>query len=116
MRMPQPTTPPRRQETHMIGSHHAGTRTRLGVIAIFAGALLAASCTLVGQGNLHVSNDLSGIGADNTTLHAYAPDPGDVWPPAGYVNLQVRGDDFGTPPAYGLNSFLYLVRTSLDCP
>lgn len=93
-----------------------GSRARLGFVALIATALFAASCTLVGQGDLHVSNDLSGIGADNTTLHAYAPDPGDVWPPAGFVNLQVRGDHFGSPPSYGMNGFLYLVRTSLTCP
>ena len=97
-------------------SHRVGSRTRLALILLLGAALFATSCTLVGQGNLHVSNDLSGIGADNTMLHAYAPDPGDVWPPAGYVNLQVTGSDFGTPPSYGMNGFLYLVSTSLDCP
>ncbi len=96
--------------------HRMVTRRRLPIVLLAAVAMLAASCTLVGQGNLHVANDLSGIGADNTTMHAYAPDPGDVWPPAGSVNLQVRGDDFGHPPSYGMNGFLYLVRTGLDCP
>jgi hypothetical protein len=75
-----------------------------------------ASCRLVGQGDLHVANDLSGIGQDNTVLRAYAPDPGEPWPPAGFVNLFVKGDDFGKPPSYGLNSYLYLARTDAVCP
>jgi hypothetical protein len=90
--------------------------TRFGLLALLAGGLLAASCTLVGQGALHVSNDLSGIGADNTTLHAYAPGPGDAFPPAGYVSLWVKGDDLGSPPSYGMNGYVYLVRTDLNCP
>jgi len=89
---------------------------KLRVPALVVAALIASSCTLVGQGDLHVANDLSGLGRDNTTMHAYAPGPGDVWPPAGYVNLHVNGDDFGHPPAFGMNGFLYLVRTDLNCP
>jgi hypothetical protein len=89
-------------------------RTKLAALA--ATAILAASCTLVGEGDLHVQNDLSGIGADNTIFRAFEADTGDVFPPSGYLNLFVRGDDFGSPPAYGLNSYLYLVRTDDDCP
>lgn len=91
-------------------------RSRLAILALALTSALAASCTLVGQGDLHVSNDLSGIGADNTTLRAYAPDPGDAFPPAGYLTLYVKGDDFGLPPSYGMNGYLYLVRTDLECP
>lgn len=89
---------------------------RLALLALLGAGLLGVSCTVVGQGALHVSNDLSGIGADNTTLHAYAPDPGDAFPPAGYVSLWVKGDDLGSPPSYGMNGYVYLVRTDLDCP
>lgn len=91
-------------------------RSRLALLVIAGVALVAASCTLVGQGDLHVSNDLSGIGVDNTTFHAYAPGAGEVWPPPGSVNMFVKGDDFGRPPAYGMNGYLYLVHTGLDCP
>lgn len=91
-------------------------RRHLALLALVALGLFAASCTLVGHGDLRVSNDLSGIGADNTTLQAFAPDTGDVWPPANDVNLYVKGSDFGSPPSYGMNGFLYLVRTALDCP
>jgi hypothetical protein len=65
---------------------------------------------------LHVSNDLSGAGQDNTFLRAFAPDTGDPWPPSGFVNLFVKGDDFGQAPSYGMNGYLYLVRTDLACP
>lgn len=92
------------------------TRSRLAIGALIIGSIFAASCTLVGQGDLRVANDLSGIGADNTTLKAFAPDPGDVFPPAGYLTLFVKGDDFGLPPSYGMNGYLYLVRTDLECP
>lgn len=95
--------------------HLAGRRSAV-LLAAAVTAAAAISCTLVGQGNLHVSNDLSGIGRDNTTFHAYVAEPGDVWPPAGYVNILVTGDDFGTPPSYGMNGYVYLVRTDLDCP
>ncbi len=89
---------------------------RLAVLGLVAGMLATVSCTLVGQGHLNVANDLSGIGRDNTTLQAFAPGPGDVWPPAGQVNLWVKGDDFGKPPSYGVNGYLYLVRTGAACP
>src|SRR4051812_5902111 len=85
--------------------HLFGRRSVIALLAVFAAAA-AMSCTLVGQGDLHVANDLSGIGRDNTTFHAYAPEPGDVWPPAGYVNIFVTGDDFGTPPSYGMNGYV----------
>ena len=90
--------------------------SRPALLLLVIAGLAAASCTLVGQGNLHVSNDLSGLAADNTTLHAFAPDPGDAWPPAGYVNLWIKGDDLGSPPSYGMNGYVYLVRTDLACP
>ena len=96
--------------THLVG------RRSIVLVAAAVTAAAAMSCTLVGQGNLHVSNDLSGIGRDNTTLHAYVADPGDVWPPAGYVNIFITGDDFGSPPSYGMNGYVYLVRTDLNCP
>ena len=89
---------------------------RFAVLSLIAAGLAAASCTLVGQGNLHVANDLSGIGQDNTTFRAYTPDPGDAWPPIGFVNLTIQGDDFGHPPSYGMNGYLYLARTNLACP
>jgi hypothetical protein len=78
--------------------------------------LAAVACVRVGEGQLHVQNDLSGLGRNNTFLQAFAPEPGDVWPPAGFLNLWVRGDDFGRPPAYGMNGYLFLVRTSAACP
>ena len=90
--------------------------SRLGLVLLVGAGLAAASCTLVGQGHLSVANDLSGIGADNTIFRAFAPDPGDAWPPAGTVNIFVHGDDFGQPPSYGMNSYLYLAHTGLDCP
>jgi Photosynthesis system II assembly factor YCF48 len=89
---------------------------RMALFLLIGAGLAAASCTLVGQGNLHVANDLSGIGADNTIFRAFAPDPGDAWPPSGFVNVFVRGDDFGQPPSYGMNGYLYLAHTSLACP
>ncbi|HYM14804.1 MAG TPA: hypothetical protein VEZ14_04545 [Dehalococcoidia bacterium] len=89
---------------------------RIAALAAVGIGLLAASCTLVGQGNLHVANDLSGLAADNTMLRAFAPGPGDAWPPAGFVNLWVKGDDLGSPPSYGMNGYVYLVRTGLPCP
>ncbi|MEX2247204.1 MAG: YCF48-related protein [Dehalococcoidia bacterium] len=84
-------------------------------LIVLAG-MFAVSCTLVGQGDLHVANDESGLGADNTIFRAFAPDPGDVWPPAGSMNILVKGDDFGRPPSYGMDGYLYLVRTDLACP
>lgn len=97
---------PRRRSAH----------ARFALVLLIGAALAAVSCTIVGQGDLHVANDLSGIGVDNTTLRAFAPDPGDAWPPAGFVDLFVKGDDFGQPPTYGMNGYLYLARTSLACP
>ncbi len=97
-------------------SRRTSARARFAIILLAAFAVAAASCSLVGQGDLHVSNDLSGIGADNTTLRAFAPGSGDSFPPPGWLNLFVKGDDFGSPPAYGMNGYLYLVRTNLACP
>jgi hypothetical protein len=83
----------------------------------FAGiALLAGACTLIGQGTLHVQNDLSGLGADNTVLRVYAHNPGDSWPAAGELGVLVQGDDFGAPPTFGLNGALLLVSTLAECP
>lgn len=96
--------------------HRLSRIPRLALLLLVGAGVVAASCTLVGQGNLHVANDLSGLAIDNTTLRAYAPDPGDAWPPAGYVSLWITGDDLGSPPAYGMNGFVYLVRTDLACP
>jgi hypothetical protein len=79
-------------------------------------ALAAAACELVGQGDLHVQNDLSGIGADNTVFYAWEHETGDDWPPAGFLSLAVRGDDFGRPPNYGMDGYLYLVHTNAQCP
>ena len=92
------------------------TRVRVALVASMAAGLLAVSCTLVGQGDLHISNDLSGIGRDNTIFRAWERDAGDPIPPAGFVSIFVRGDDFGHPPSYGMNGYLYLVRTDLACP
>lgn len=89
-------------------------RIALAVLAL--AGLVLIGCRQVASGNLHVANDLSGIGQDNTFLRAYAPDPGDSWPPTGQVNIFVRGDDFGSPPSYGMNGYLYLVRTTAACP
>ncbi len=101
----------------MIASpRRASVLSRFALVLLIGAGLAAASCTLVGQGTLHVANDLSGLGADNTIFRAFAPDPGDPWPPAGFVNLFVKGDDFGQPPSYGMNGYLYLAHTGLDCP
>jgi hypothetical protein len=86
------------------------------MLAIAATAFAAAACEIVGQGDLHVQNDLSGIGADNTVFYAFEHESGDVWPPAGQLALAVRGDDFGRPPDFGMDGYLYLVRTHLECP
>jgi hypothetical protein len=86
------------------------------VLALGAVALTAAACELVGQGDLHVQNDLSGIGADNTVFYAWEHETGDTWPPAGFLSIAVRGDDFGTPPDYGLDGYLYLVHSDAACP
>lgn len=98
-------TPVHAHKRHLIGA----------LVAMVAGAATMA-CTLVGSGDLHVQNDLSGLGADNTRLQAFAPDAGDAWPPNGFVNLWITGDDFGSPPSYGMDGFLYLVRTDDACP
>jgi hypothetical protein len=90
--------------------------SRFGLVLLVGAGLVAASCTLVGQGHLNVANDLSGLGADNTIFRAFAADPGDAWPPAGNVNIYVHGDDFGSPPSFGMNGYLYLARTNLACP
>lgn len=91
-------------------------RYKLAFLALAIFGLAAAGCTLVGQGTLQISNDESGLGVDNTTLYAFAADTGDPFPPAGFLALFVKGDDFGQPPSYGMNSYLYLVRTNLACP
>jgi hypothetical protein len=103
-------------EAHMIATPRHRVRSRLLALLLIAAGLAAFSCQLVGQGNLHVANDLSGIGADNTTFRAYIADPGDPFPPAGQVAMFVKGDDFGRPPSYGMNGYLYLVSTDLSCP
>lgn len=99
-------TPPRRR-TGM---------SRIALLLVIAAGLGAAACTLVGQGPLHIANDLSGLGRDNTMFRAYAPEPGDPFPPAGNLNISIMGDDFGHPPAYGMNGYVYLVRTNAACP
>lgn len=99
-------TPPRRR----IGI------SRIALLLAIVSGLAAAACTLVGQGTLHVANDLSGLARDNTVFRAYAPEPGDLFPPAGYLNISVIGDDVGHPPSYGMNGYLYLVRTNAACP
>jgi hypothetical protein len=96
--------------------HSFPRRRAIIALALVVLGVFAASCRLVGQGDLHVNNDESGIGADNTKLRAYVADPGEVWPPPGFVNLFIKGDDFGKPPSYGMNGYLYLVRTDLACP
>ena len=90
-------------------------RAALIVLAL-AGLTAAMACKVVGQGDLHVANDLSGIGRDNTVFRAFVADAGEPWPPAGQVNLFVHGDDIGKPPSFGFNGYLYLVRTSSACP
>lgn len=86
------------------------------VIAFIGVALVASGCRRVGHGQVSVANDLSGIGRDNTFIDAFASDPGDAWPPPGYLNLFVKGDDFGAPPTYGMSGYLYLVRSANACP
>jgi hypothetical protein len=101
----------------MISPHRRSPLlARLALLLLIGTGLAAASCALVGQGDLHIGNDLSGIGADNTILRAFTADPGDPWPPNGFINVYVRGDDFGRPPSYGMNGYLYLAHTDLACP
>ena len=90
-------------------------RMSMGVALVAVGALVM-SCTIVGTGHLTVQNDLSGIGADNTEFRAFRADAGEPWPPAGFVNIGVTGDDFGRAPTFGMDGFLYLVRTNDACP
>ena len=80
------------------------------------GGIALMACHQVASGQLHVSNDLSGLPRDNTFLRAVAPDPGDAWPNASEVGVLVRGDDIGVNPGYNMNGYLYLVRTSKACP
>ena len=89
---------------------------RFSMIVVAVLALFSAGCTLVGQGDLHIANDESGIGADNTIFRAFVSDPGDAFPPDGYLNIFVRGDDFGQAPDYGMDGYLYLVSTDEQCP
>ena len=89
---------------------------RLFLAPLIGFVLLAAGCELVGQGDLHIANDESGIGADNTIFRAFVSDPGDAFPPDGYLNIFVRGDDFGQAPDYGMDGYLYLVSTDEQCP
>jgi len=91
---------------------------RKGLLLLMLTALpiAAAGCEIVGQGQLHVANDLSGIGRDNTVFYAFAPEAGDPFPASGQLALAVRGDDFGHAPSYGMNGYLYLVSTNLACP
>ena len=91
-------------------------RRLLVLLGLLVVAVAAVSCTLVGQGHLNVANDLSGIGDDNTELRAYVADPGDAFPAPGQISLFVKGDDFGSPPLYGMDGYLYLVSTGLACP
>lgn len=93
---------------------HVQARLPLWLLAI--AGIAATSCTLIGQGALHVSNDLSGIGADNTVLRVYAHNTGDTWPAAGELGVLVQGDDFGMPPSYGMKGYLVLVSTNAPCP
>jgi hypothetical protein len=88
----------------------------LAAVAFALTALLAVACQQVGYGDLHVANDLSGAGRDNTWIRAFVAEPGDVFPPSGYLSLWVRGDDFGRPLTYGMNGYVYLVRGDVACP
>lgn len=86
------------------------------ILLLLASAAVALACRQVGSGHLNIANDLSGIGADNTELRIYESDAGEPWPPAGALNIWVKGDDFGRPPDFGMDGYLYLVRTSKACP
>jgi hypothetical protein len=92
------------------------SRLPLALLVLASASVFGMSCQLVGQGHLNISNDLSGIGADNTEFRAFVAETGDPFPPSGYMALAVRGDDFGRPPSYGMNGYLYLVGTSAPCP
>ena len=39
-----------------------------------------------------------------------------AYPIVWFANIFVRGDDFGKPPSYGMNGYLYLAHTDLACP
>lgn len=80
------------------------------------GGIALMACHQVGQGQLNVANDLSGIPKNNTFLHAVVKDQGDPWPGANEVGILVQGDDIGQNPGYNLNGFVYLVHTSKACP
>ena len=100
----------------MIATHRRCTRSRIALVLMVAAGMAAFSCTLIGQGQLHVSNDLSGLGANNTILRAYAHNTGDFWPGPGEIGVLVQGDDFGSAPVYGMNGTLLLVSTNAPCP
>jgi hypothetical protein len=86
------------------------------VVSLVILAFAAGGCRLIGTGQLHVQNDLSGLGRNNTVIGAFIPDIGEPFPGRDEIAIYVRGDDFGRPPAFGLNGYLYLVRTELPCP
>lgn len=100
----------------MIATTPTSMRSRVALLLTVAAGMAAFLCTLIGQGQLHISNDESGIGANNTILRAYAHNTGDFWPGPGEIGVLVQGDDFGTPPSYGLNGTLLLVSTNAECP
>jgi hypothetical protein len=85
--------------------------------ALTLALLIFSACRLVGSGQLHVVNDESGLGANDTVVLAFAPEAGDAWPPAGQAALLVTGTDFGVPPAFGMDGELYLVNSAFAmCP
>jgi hypothetical protein len=89
---------------------------RFGIAALLALlAVFTAACELVGQGDLHVQNDQSGLG-DGAILRAFEHEAGDVVPPDGMLAVAVLGGDFGRPPDFGMNGFLLLVVTDDPCP
>ena len=93
-------------------------RRTIGAVAFMALAVLVFSgCRLVGQGQLQVVNDESGLGANDTVVRAFAREPGDAWPPPGEAAILITGTDFGTPPDYGMDGELYFVNSTMAmCP
>lgn len=92
-----------------------GTRYAMLMGAAVAVALVAAGCKLVAQGELHVANDESGLSGP-AVFRAWEHEDGDFVPPEGFLAIGVIGSQFGRPPSFGLDGFLYLVSTDEPCP
>lgn len=88
-----------------------------GLVVLVLAALVFSGCRLVGNGQLLVVNDQSGLGANDTVIFAFARETGDSWPSVGEAAIFVTGTDFGQPPAFGMDGELFLVNSAFAlCP